>query len=314
MPSSSVGPIFSNIGPPCVLGLLGSRRRITIVCIARSTSDAHDSRGLELLPERRPRGRRRRDVRLLRLGHAFPVEARAACGRRTTAAALGGSAPALRGRVLPPQPARERASGRLAVDRAAPVRRHRPAGADRGAQREHGAARVRALPRARRRLRGHHLREAARLRARRPRACAATSRPQARAQQDGTNGALVFAEPDGDARTRIVLSRPGQLVDGRRRLSARARAARELGASARRPALARRRRTSRPCRRSIGSTRRSRPSATSSRLGRCGCRSYAAAGRRCAARSTSPWPTSRRSESAAARSVGRCSRPGCRGS
>jgi len=37
MPSSSVGPIFTNIGPPCVLGLLGSRRRITTVFTARST-------------------------------------------------------------------------------------------------------------------------------------------------------------------------------------------------------------------------------------------------------------------------------------
>ena len=37
MPSSSVAPIFSNIGAPCVLGLLGSRRRITSVFTATST-------------------------------------------------------------------------------------------------------------------------------------------------------------------------------------------------------------------------------------------------------------------------------------
>ncbi len=38
--------------------------------------------------------------------------------------------------------------------------------------------------------------------------------PQAEARE-GSNGALLFSEPNGDARTRVVLSRPGQLVDGR---------------------------------------------------------------------------------------------------
>jgi len=37
MPSSTVGPISKNIGAPCVLGLLGSRRRIATVFTAGST-------------------------------------------------------------------------------------------------------------------------------------------------------------------------------------------------------------------------------------------------------------------------------------
>ena len=37
MPLSSVAPIFKNIGAPCVLGLLGSRRRSTTVFTAGST-------------------------------------------------------------------------------------------------------------------------------------------------------------------------------------------------------------------------------------------------------------------------------------
>ena len=104
---------------------------------------------------------------------------------------------------------RGRAPGRLTVDRATAVRRHGPAGADRRAEREHGTARVRAVNRARRRLRGHHLREAARLRARRSRARTAASTAGA-ADARGANGANgTPREADGDARTRIVLSTPG---------------------------------------------------------------------------------------------------------
>jgi hypothetical protein len=44
MPSSSVAPIFTNIGTPCVLGLLGSRRRITTVFTAGSTRGRDISR------------------------------------------------------------------------------------------------------------------------------------------------------------------------------------------------------------------------------------------------------------------------------
>jgi glycogen debranching enzyme len=38
--------------------------------------------------------------------------------------------------------------------------------------------------------------------------------PQVKATVDGATGALLFTEPDGDARTRVVLSRPGHVVDG----------------------------------------------------------------------------------------------------
>ena len=141
--------------------------------------------------------------------------------------------------------------------------------------------------------------------------------PQAQPTQEGANGAngtLLFAEADGDARTRILLSKPAQLRERARRVPARARAARDLGAPARRPAVARRAARRRRCRRWTGSTTRSRRSATSSRPGRCASRSCAAAGRPCAGRSTSPSPTSRRSGSGPARSGDRSSRPGCRGS
>ena len=39
--------------------------------------------------------------------------------------------------------------------------------------------------------------------------------PQVQPTHEASNGGLLFVEADGDARTRIVLSRPGQIADGR---------------------------------------------------------------------------------------------------
>ena len=175
----------------------------------------------------------------------------------------------------------------------------------------HGAARVRALPRALRRLRGHHLRQAPRLLARRSR-----ERAGAAASRAGDRRPGPPLDPDRGPGGRAAHPRRPLGVRShrrqRRRLRPLPRAARALGAE-RRGASGAARRRPRPSSSST-STRSGRRSATSSPPGRCACRRCAAAGRACAARSTARSPISRRCGCGRANTAGRCSPPGCRGS
>src|SRR5439155_4295031 len=79
-------------------------------------SGADDPRRLDLLHLRRAWRHLRRDGRLLRRGHAFPLALSPDDQRRAAAAALVGEGRVLLGRVLPPEPARGRARARLGRD------------------------------------------------------------------------------------------------------------------------------------------------------------------------------------------------------
>ena len=141
-------------------------------------------------------------------------------------------------------------------------------------QREHGAARVRALARGRRRLRGHHLGEAPRLRARRPGARAAAPAPgagHATTRRAASSRSSIRA---GD------LEHAARLLEGRSSSSGSddlrplARPARALGSPSRRRSLARRRARRRADR---AARRRARDArATSSPPGRSASRASAA--------------------------------------
>ena len=112
-------------------------------------------------------------------------------------------------------PRRRRARAGLALDRARALRRRGDAGPPRRPERDRGAAPLRARARGRHRLRGHHLGQGARLRARRPAARAAAARRR-RPSVDGGGDQLVLEEPARRARRRRSCSRgPGE-IDGSR--------------------------------------------------------------------------------------------------
>ena len=221
---------------------------------------------------------------------------------------------ALRRRVLPPQPEGERPSRRLALHRPPALHRHGAPGANRPPQREHGAPRLRALARARRRLRGHHLREAPRLRARRPGARAGASGARAgeareRERRHRPRGAGRRREhagsssrgPDGSSTGKLVF--PLEL-DPHEGWELRLDILPSLGGRTCRDRLGRR------------ATRRRARGPGRRRRGVDAPRSQAARRLGVAAPGIRPVhsPTSQRSASARARSAGRSSRPGCRGS
>ena len=95
----------------------------------------------------------------------------------------------------------ERASAGRALDLPGALRRHGHAGADRDPEREHAPARLRGLARARRGLRGHHLGQAPRLRARRSRERAGPPAVRTFDLRRGTR-------PDPDRRIRRATSEP----------------------------------------------------------------------------------------------------------
>ena len=114
------------------------------------------------------------------------------------------------------------------LDRPRALRRNGYAGADLAPQREHRAARGRRRPRGRSRLRGHHLREAPRLLARRSRARAATAAAGAGVLRRGATPGLDRRSARGprDAARLLEAGPPRGQCDV---LRAHARAARALG-------------------------------------------------------------------------------------
>ena len=114
--------------------------------------------------------------------------------------------------------------------------------------------------------------------------------PPAPTTYDEERRQVSIVDPRGDLGTRLVFSKPGRLDGQRDDVLAHARAARALGRQRRRAAVARGGRS----RRSSSSTTSARPSATSSRHGRCASRESAAGGRACVGRSTARSPTWRR--------------------
>ena len=115
--------------------------------------------------------------------------------RRCAAApALVGEGRVLLGRLLPAQSATARASPGHALDLASALRRRRNAGASRRPQRGERGAVVRARARGRHRLRGHHLRQGARLRARQPAAWRGRCREPAPVRFDAAANQLVLEE------------------------------------------------------------------------------------------------------------------------
>ena len=147
---------------------------------------------------------------LLRPRHAVPLAARPARRRRRAAAALVRPGRALRGGLLPAQRA-------ATAFRATRSRSPASASSARGCR---SGSRVRNESMERldfevalevgRRLRGHHLREAARLRARRPGArAAAAAAGAAIAYDENARGSSRSSIRAATSRTRVVLSEPG---------------------------------------------------------------------------------------------------------
>ena len=196
------------------------------------------SGGVDVLHVRRARRHRRGDERLLRARHAVSLAPPALGAGVAPAPPVVRPGRALRRGLLPPecqlgQPPAGRA---LRLPRA--LRRLGHAGADRDPEREHAPARLRGLPRARRGLRGHHLGQAPRLRARR--SLERSGSPAGRAR-DVRRGAE--ADPDRGPRGRPQDAHrplPGR-PDRRRgsRLRPLPRTARTLGSHRRRRSLAR---------------------------------------------------------------------------
>ena len=193
---------------------------------------ADDPRGIDVLHLRRDRRPRRPDERALRRGHALSLAARAAHRRRPPAPALVGEGRVLLRRLLPAQSGRSRAASGHALDRARALRRRGHAGSPDPPQRELRAALVRAPARGRHRLRGHHHRQGARLRARPSRDGAAAAAAGGRSLRRGREPARARG---GDERRREdagALLAAGQDRGPTRAVPARARAARAAGSCA----------------------------------------------------------------------------------
>src|SRR3954447_5999115 len=200
-----------------------------------TTDGAHHPRRLDLLHLRRTRRRRRPDAGALRRGHALPLAAAADDQRREAPPALVGCGRVLLGRVLSPQPRRGRASPGHALDHARALRGRGDAGPDRRPQRGHGAALLRARPGARNRLRGHPLRQGARLRSRRPEPGEAAAAGRSGAVRGGAQPVRARGSERRDGPHAGDSLRAGRDRGHAGRLPPQARAARGMGTQARHP-------------------------------------------------------------------------------